>query len=131
LDTALATLKGLSREARRNALPVQFSDAQLVDLMQRKAAAEHELVAAGKEKTEKHPDVQRLQTLLSQINAQIEGRLEACLESRHDLQSRLGTLNRAVPVAPVFQPAGWPTGKSALQEVHGELLVPFGPAHRP
>jgi succinoglycan biosynthesis transport protein ExoP len=79
LDTVLTMLKGLSREALRNALPVQFSDSQLLDLMQRKAAAEQELAATLKEKTENHPDVQRLQTLLAQINRQIEGRLDGIM----------------------------------------------------
>jgi len=79
LNETMTRLKGLSREALRNALPVQFSDSQLLDLMQREAAAERELAAARKDKTENHPDVERLQTLLRQIGAQIEGRLNGIM----------------------------------------------------
>jgi uncharacterized protein involved in exopolysaccharide biosynthesis len=78
-NATLTMLIGLSRDELRNALPVQFSDSQLLELMQRKAAAEQELAATLKEKTENHPDAQRLKTLLAQINAQIEGRLDGIM----------------------------------------------------
>jgi len=79
LNTALTMLKELDREALRDALPVQFSDSQLLDLMQRKAAAEQELAATLKEKTDNHPDVQKLKTLAAQITSQIEGRLNGIM----------------------------------------------------
>jgi capsular exopolysaccharide synthesis family protein len=79
LNAALTMLKGLSREELRDALPVQFSDSQLLDLMQRKTSAEQELAATLKEKTENHPDVQRLKTLISQVSQQIEGRLDGIM----------------------------------------------------
>lgn len=85
----LDNLQSLERSSLRKALPTASADAQLSELLSKYASAEQELASLKKDYTEEHPTVARVKSILSQVDTQIEAKMDGIMLG---LKSRLDGL---------------------------------------
>lgn len=85
----LDNLQSLDRSSLRKALPTASADAQLSELLSKYASAEQELASLKKDYTEEHPTVARVKSILSQVDTQIEAKMDGIMLG---LKSRLDGL---------------------------------------
>jgi len=79
LSTLYNELTNKSRLELRHALPTTSHDENLDALLQQVSKTEQQLTISLKDLAEEHPDVIRLQSLLSNINAQVEQRIDGLM----------------------------------------------------
>lgn len=83
LNTMLVELKKMKANnplELRKAIPVTYqADIEFTELLNRVNMAEQELATLLKDRTENHPDVQRVTSLLKTVNQQIENKIDGIL----------------------------------------------------
>jgi hypothetical protein len=81
------SLKAKKRGELRMAIPVAYPDKGLENLLENMEKTEQQLTVIRKDYSEEHPEVQRLTALYSNINTQIEMRLDGILSGLQTLAS--------------------------------------------
>jgi capsular exopolysaccharide synthesis family protein len=97
LKEELTGLQALSPDKLRDVLPTTVQDTALTELMNNLNEAQQQLVKLKSDEGEQHPDVQRVQNLVEELNRQIDHRVNGIMSGlENNVESQKATLDSLV-----------------------------------